>query len=190
MLSSIDNLCWGAFCNGQRIHVSQTDEKFQPPPEFGHKGSKLETRKGSYSSIFLVGRSLLVTGFGYEQDDVWITNIELFKEFTNISRGVRRLSAAAVDMCHVTLQIVEAHWEYRLKPWDTAAGVLIVEEAGGKVTCMDGGKFSVFDRSILVSNCVLHGKLLERVAPATEKLKSQGIDFSLRYKPEDYTRDI
>ena len=78
-----------AFCNGQRIHVSQTDE---------------------------VGRSLLVTGFGYEQDGAWITNIELFKEFTDINRGVRRLSAAAEDMCHVALRIVEAHWEYRLKP--------------------------------------------------------------------------
>ncbi|XP_009376387.1 phosphatase IMPL1, chloroplastic [Pyrus x bretschneideri] len=153
----------GAFCNGQKIHVSQTDE---------------------------VGRSLLVTGFGYEHDDAWITNIELFKEFTDISRGVRRLGAAAVDMCHVALGIVEAYWEYRLKPWDMAAGVLIVEEAGGKVTCMDGGKFSVFDRSVLVSNGVLHGKLLERIAPATEKLKGKGIDFSLWYKPEDYTTDV
>ncbi|KAM1917316.1 hypothetical protein ACFX13_036932 [Malus domestica] len=153
----------GAFCNGQKIHVSQTDE---------------------------VGRSLLVTGFGYEHDDVWITNIELFKEFTDVSRGVRRLGAASVDMCHVALGIVEAYWEYRLKPWDMAAGVLIVEEAGGKVTCMDGGKFSVFDRSVLVSNGVLHGKVLERIAPATEKLKSKEIDFSLWYKPEDYTTDI
>ncbi|KAB2637570.1 EH domain-containing protein 1-like [Pyrus ussuriensis x Pyrus communis] len=108
--------------------------------------------RGRPVAAAVVGRSLLVTGFGYEQDDVWITNIELFKEFTDISR--------------------------------------IVEEAGGKVTCMDGGKFSVFDRSILLSNCVLHGKLLERVAPATEKLKSKGIDFSSWYKPEDYTTDI
>ncbi|KAM1138294.1 hypothetical protein ACFX14_036081 [Malus domestica] len=96
----------------------------------------------------------------------------------------------SVDMCHVALGIVEAYWEYRLKPWDMAAGVLIVEEAGGKVTCMDGGKFSVVDRSVLVSNGVLHGKLLERIAPATEKLKSKEIDFSLWYKPEDYTTDI
>ncbi|KAL3523005.1 hypothetical protein ACH5RR_015839 [Cinchona calisaya] len=62
-------------------------------------------------------------------------------------------------MCHVALGIVEAYWEYRLKPWDMAAGVLIVEEAGGTVSCMDGGKFSVFDRSVLVSNGVLHAKL-------------------------------
>ncbi|CBI27169.3 hypothetical protein VitviT2T_000142 [Vitis vinifera] len=153
----------GAFCNGQKIHASQTD---------------------------LVEQSLLVTGFGYEHDDAWATNIDLFKEFTDVSRGVRRLGAAAVDMCHVALGIVEAYWEYRLKPWDMAAGVLIVEEAGGTVTCMDGGKFCVFDRSVLVSNGVLHSKLLERIGPATEKLKKKGIDFSLWYKPENYNTDF
>ncbi|XP_065852489.1 phosphatase IMPL1, chloroplastic [Euphorbia lathyris] len=153
----------GAYLNGQRIHVSQTDK---------------------------VERSLLVTGFGYDHDDAWTTNIELFKEYTDISRGVRRLGAAAVDMCHVALGIVEAYWEYRLKPWDMAAGVLIVEEAGGAVTRMDGEKFCVFDRSVLVSNGVIHSKLLEKIGTATKKLKSKGIDFSLWYKPEDYNTDF
>lgn len=137
-----------------------------------------------------VERALLITGFGYEHDDAWSTNMELFKEFTDVSRGVRRLGAAAVDMCHVALGIAESYWEYRLKPWDMAAGVLIVEEAGGAVTRMDGGKFSVFDRSVLVSNGVLHPKLLERIAPATENLKSKGIDFSLWFKPEDYHTEL
>ncbi|KAK4742419.1 hypothetical protein SAY87_000420 [Trapa incisa] len=149
----------GAFCNGEKICVSKTDK---------------------------VERSLLVTGFGYEHDDAWSTNIDLFKEFTDISRGVRRLGAAAVDMCHVALGIVEAYWEYRLKPWDMAAGVLILEEAGGAVTRMDGGKFCVFDRSVLVSNGILHDQLLERIGPATQKLKGKGMDFSLWYKPENY----
>ncbi|KAL8108614.1 phosphatase IMPL1, chloroplastic isoform X2 [Apium graveolens] len=153
----------GAYCNGQTIHVSKTDK---------------------------VERSLLVTGFGYEHDDAWTTNINLFKEFTDVSRGVRRLGAAAVDMCHVALGIVESYWEYRLKPWDMAAGVLIVEEAGGTVSCMDGGKFSVFDRSVLVSNGVLHEKLLERIGPATENLKKKGIDFSLWFKPENYYTEL
>ncbi|XP_027088993.2 phosphatase IMPL1, chloroplastic isoform X1 [Coffea arabica] len=154
----------GAFANGEKIHVSQTDK---------------------------VEKSLLVTGFGYEHDDAWATNIDLFKEFTDVSRGVRRLGAASVDMCHVAFGIAEAYWEYRLKPWDMAAGVLqIVEEAGGAVSCMDGGKFSVFDRSVLVSNGVLHAKLLERIGPATERLKNKGIDFSLWYKPENYRTDI
>ncbi|OWM72743.1 hypothetical protein CDL15_Pgr024795 [Punica granatum] len=168
------HMCWnsrmftataggGAFCNGEKIHVSKTDQ---------------------------MERSLLVTGFGYEHDDVWATNIDLFKEFTDISRGVRRLGAAAVDMCHVALGIVEAYWEYRLKPWDMAAGVLIVEEAGGAVTRMDGGKFCLFDRSVLVSNGILHDKLLDRIGPATEKLKSKGIDFCLWYKPENYHTDL
>ncbi|XP_011000209.1 PREDICTED: LOW QUALITY PROTEIN: phosphatase IMPL1, chloroplastic [Populus euphratica] len=153
----------GAFCNGQKIHASPTAQ---------------------------VEQSLLMTGFGYEHDDPWAANIELFKEFTDVSRGVQRLGAAAVDMCHVALGIVEAYWEYRLKPWDMAAGVLIVEEAGGTVYRMDGGKFCGFDRSVLVSNGVLHAKLLERIAPATEKLKSEVIDFSLWYKPENYRTDL
>ncbi|KZV42514.1 hypothetical protein F511_38539 [Dorcoceras hygrometricum] len=125
----IDPLGEGAFCNGDRIYTSQTDK---------------------------VEQALLVTGFGYEHDDAWATNIELFKEFTDISRGVRRLGAASVDMCHVALGIVEAYWEYRLKPWDMAAGVL----------------------------------LLERIGPATEKLKIKGIDFSLWYKPENYCTQL
>lgn len=153
----------GAFCNGEKIHASQTDK---------------------------VEQSLLVTGFGYDHDDAWSTNMDLFKEFTHVSRGVRRLGAAAVDMCHVALGIVEAYWEYRLKPWDMAAGVLMVEEAGGAVTCMDGGPFCVFDRSVLVSNGVIHSKLLESIGPKTEKLKSKGIDFSRWYKPDNYHTEL
>ncbi|TYI27111.1 hypothetical protein ES332_A05G156500v1 [Gossypium tomentosum] len=153
----------GAFCNGQKIHPSKTDK---------------------------VEQSLLVTGFGCEHDDAWNTNFELFKEFTGISRGVRRLGGAAVDMCHVALGVTERYWEYRLKPWDITAAVLIIEEAGGVVTRMDGGKLCVFDKSVLVSNGAIHAKLLERIAPATEKLKSKGIDFSLCYKPENYVTDL
>ncbi|KAK9748196.1 hypothetical protein RND81_02G042400 [Saponaria officinalis] len=153
----------GAFCNGQPIQVSTND---------------------------LVERSLLVTGFGYEHDEAWLTNINLFKDFTDVSRGVRRLGAAAVDMCHVALGIVDAYWEYRLKPWDMAAGVLIVEEAGGAVSRMNGEKFCVFDRSVLVSNGVLHPKLLEKIGPATDRLKEKSIDFSWWYKPENYSTDL
>ncbi|XP_060192134.1 phosphatase IMPL1, chloroplastic-like isoform X1 [Lycium barbarum] len=146
--------------------------------------------RGKPAAAAVVEQSLLVTGFGYDHDDPWATNIELFKEFTDVSRGVRRLGAAAVDMCHVALGIAEAYWEYRLKPWDMAAGVLIVEEAGGTVSCMDGGRFSVFDRSVLVSNGLLPAKLLEKIGPATENLKSKGIDFSVWFKPENYHTEV
>lgn len=131
----------GAFCDGKPIHVSTNDK---------------------------VERSLLVTGFGYEHDEAWATNIELFKHFTDVSRGVRRLGSASVDMCHVAIGMVDAYWEYRLKPWDMAAGVLIAEEAGGVVTRMDGGGFTVFDRSVLVSNFALYSQILEKTGPATE----------------------
>ncbi|GJN19091.1 hypothetical protein PR202_gb06329 [Eleusine coracana subsp. coracana] len=104
--------------------------------------------------------------------------------------GVRRLGSAAADMSHVGLGITEAYWEYRLKPWDMAAGVLIVEEAGGVVTRMDGGEFTVFDRSVLVSNGVVHGQLLDRIGPPTEELKKKGIDFSLWFKPDKYPTDF
>ncbi|XP_078166810.1 myo-inositol monophosphatase like 1 [Carex rostrata] len=153
----------GTYCNGQKVHVSQTDQ---------------------------IERSLLVTGFGYEHDDAWSTNIELFKHFTDVSRGVRRLGSAAADMSHVALGIAEAYWEYRLKPWDMAAGVLIVEEAGGVVSRMDGGDFTVFDRSVLVSNGRTHEKLLEKIGPATEELKKKGINFSLWFKPDKYATDF
>jgi fructose-1,6-bisphosphatase/inositol monophosphatase family enzyme len=58
-------------------------------------------------------RSLLVTGFGYEHDEAWVANMELFKRFTDVTQGVRRLGAAAVDLCHVSMGLVDAYWEYR-----------------------------------------------------------------------------
>ncbi|GJP48377.1 hypothetical protein CLOM_g7670 [Closterium sp. NIES-68] len=153
----------GAFCNGHRIHASTTDK---------------------------VERALLVTGFGYEHDAAWAANIDLFKHFTDVSRGVRRLGAAAVDMCHVALGVVDAFWEFRLKPWDMAAGVLIAEEAGARVTCMDGGDFSVFDRSVLITNGPLHHQMLATIAPTTMALIADGFDFSHWLKPADYESDV
>ena len=78
----------GAFCNGEAISVSRIPKLQQ---------------------------SLLVTGFGYEHDDAWAANMQLFKDFTDVTQGVRRLGAAAVDLCHVAMGLVDAYWEYRLK---------------------------------------------------------------------------
>ncbi len=64
--------------------------------------------------------------------------MELFRELTHVSQGVRRLGAASVDLCHVALGIVDAYWEYRLKPWDVAGGLIVVTEAGGRATTMCG----------------------------------------------------
>ena len=133
-----------------------------------------------------VTRSLLVTGFGYDHDAAWEANLKLFRHYTDISQGVRRLGAASVDMCHVALGVVDAYWEYRLKPWDVAAGVLIVEEAGGRVSTMDGLPYSVFQRSVLVSNDAIHDALLGEMDPATGALRDAGVDLSPWFVPDGY----
>ena len=66
---------------------------------------------------------LLMPCCRYDHDEAWSANMRLFKHFTDVTQGVRRLGAAAVDLCHVALGIVDSYWEYRLKPWDVAAGV-------------------------------------------------------------------
>ena len=63
-----------------------------------------------------------MTGFGYDHGEAWSQNMEFFKHFTDVSRGVRRLGSAAVDLCHVALGITESYHEFYLKPWDVCAG--------------------------------------------------------------------
>ena len=126
----------GAFCNGRPICVSNTDT---------------------------LNRSLLATGFPYQHDQIWSRNIEHFKTFTDITQGVRRAGAAALDFCHVGRGWLDGFWEYQLNPWDMAAGVLIVEEAGGRVSKMDGGLFSVFDSEVVISNGRIHDAMLEKL---------------------------
>eukprot|EP00891_Asterochloris_glomerata_P000537 jgi/Astpho2/537/Aster-03566 len=136
-----------------------------------------------------LGQSLLVTGFGYDHGAPWQTNMELFKELTDASRGVRRLGAAAVDLCHVAAGMSDAYWEFLLKPWDCAAGVLLVREAGGRVTTMDGQPYTVFDRSMLASGPHLHDPLLEKMAPHMTQLR-QSEDFSNWFVPNGYEKFV
>ena len=85
--------------------------------------------------------------------------MRLFQKLTDVTQGVRRLGAASVDLCHVALGIVDGFWEFDLHPWDTAAGMLILTEAGGTVTRMDGKPFSIYDDNILATNGALHPPL-------------------------------
>ncbi len=140
----------GAFCDGKPIHVSAIDSLEQ---------------------------SLLVTGFGYEHGEKWSANMELFKQFTDITHGVRRLGAAAIDLCHVASGKVDGFWEFDLQPWDTAAGVLIVKEAGGIVTKMDGTDYSLNRPQLLATNGKVHNKMLRITKPAIENLRHQNIDL-------------
>ena len=77
--------------------------------------------------------------------------------------GVRRLGAAAVDLCHIASGKVDGFWEFDLHPWDTAAGILIVSEAGGKVTKLDGSDYSIYNNEILATNGEIHQKMINEI---------------------------
>ncbi|HJL74804.1 MAG TPA: inositol monophosphatase family protein [Candidatus Marinimicrobia bacterium] len=126
----------GAFCNNEAISVSSVDD---------------------------LEKSLYVTGFGYEHGERWERNMILFKRFTDIGQGVRRLGAAAVDLCHIASGKVDGFWEFDLHPWDTAAGILIVSEAGGKVTKLDGSDYSIYNNEILATNGEIHQKMINEI---------------------------
>jgi len=136
-----ENLFWavkdqGAFCNGEKISVSS--RKF-------------------------IRDSLLITGFSYEHDSKWETNMKLFKNFTKISHGVRRIGSAAADLCYVASGQADGFWEIGLYPWDSAAGILLVEEAGGKVSRMDGNPYNIYDKQILATNNLIHDEMIDKM---------------------------
>ena len=105
--------------------------------------------------------SLLVTGFSYNHNENWNLNIEYFKKFTDITQGVRRLGSAAVDLCHTAIGHVDGFWEFDLKPWDVAAGVLIAKRAGANISKLNGDKYSIYDDEILVTNGLIHQDMIK-----------------------------
>jgi myo-inositol-1(or 4)-monophosphatase len=106
-------------------------------------------------------QSLLVTGFPY---DAWNTkhdNFGNFVKFAKMTQGVRRLGSAALDLCYVAAGRFEGYWEISLKPWDVAAGGLIAEEAGAKVTNVEGGPDYLHPpQSVVAANPSLHAQIL------------------------------
>ncbi len=135
-----------------------------------NEGAFCNDHKLSVSHISSLEKSLLVTGFGYHHGEKWQANLELFKQLTDKTQGVRRLGAAAIDLCHVAKGVVDGFWEFDLSPWDSAAGVLIVEEAGGKITGMNGSPHSIHDQHILASNGLLHDDILRYTKKVASKL--------------------
>jgi myo-inositol-1(or 4)-monophosphatase len=105
--------------------------------------------------------SLLVTGFHYgiQRDPEEL--VSLFREFITRSRAVRRLGSAALDLCYVAAGRFDGYWESKIQPWDVAAGGLIVSEAGGRVTAIDGAPFRSRAGSVIASNGRIHGLMLD-----------------------------
>ncbi len=123
----------GAFLNGQPIAVSSNE---------------------------VLIRCLLATGFPYDRAVSRENNLNFFNALIMVSQEVRRSGAASLDLCSVAAGRLDGYWELKLHPWDVAAGSLIVQEAGGKVSDFTGTRFSIHDKEIVASNGKIHDQML------------------------------
>jgi myo-inositol-1(or 4)-monophosphatase len=126
------------------------------------EGATFNGGKIHCSKIDALKNSLLCTGFP-NHDRQANPNFHFYWDFTLRSHGVRRDGSAALDLAYVAMGRLDSFWEFGLKPWDTAAGIVLVEEAGGKVTDMQGKPYVLGGASILVSNGLIHEEMV-RVA--------------------------
>ncbi len=145
----------GAHLNGAAIHVSQAAQ---------------------------LKESLLATGFPSHKRHK-NPNIHFYHQITLRTHGVRRAGSAALDLCNVASGRFDGFWEFNLNPWDTAAGALIIEEAGGKVSRFDGSPFEIDSRETLASNGLIHQALVQEFQ---EIFAGRGLDPLP--DPRDYKR--
>ncbi len=126
----------GAFCDGKRISVSTNTE---------------------------FSNALLATGFSAEEPESLNDQIQIFSTFLKQTRGVRRAGAAAYDLACVSSGIFDLFWEKNLQPWDTAAGQLLIEEAGGVVKTYSGDRHNPFAKSVVAGNAILVEKFINQL---------------------------
>jgi len=129
--------CQGARLNGKPIHVSNINRMID---------------------------TLLVTGFPYDTADIFEDLMVRFTSCLKATQGIRRLGSAALDLCYVACGWLDGFWEQNLNPWDTAAGALIVSEAGGKVTDFKGQNYQPMKKQILATNTRIHKDMLKLLA--------------------------
>ena len=123
-------------------------------------GSRLNGVTLKASSNATVLESMLVTGFPYNIHEKADEFLKVFGQVLKQARAIRRLGSAAIDICWVAAGRMDGFWEASLKPWDTRAAALILEEAGGRVTAMDGGAWNPYDGDILATNGIIHDEVM------------------------------
>jgi myo-inositol-1(or 4)-monophosphatase len=124
------------------------------------EGASLNGKPIRVSAETQLSESLIVTGFPYNFKEVPHFERSL-KEFLLKSRGVRRDGSAAIDMAYVACGRFDGFWEEGLQPWDVAAGKLLIEEAGGRISYYDGSEFSIYRAPICASNGGIHEQMLD-----------------------------
>ena len=124
-------------------------------------GAALNNRPIRVSRIDDLTQSILSTGFPYDIKTSKLTNLDHWANFALNAQALRRDGAAALDLCYVACGRYDGFWELNLSPWDTAAGALIVTEAGGRATDFGGGPFSNYKPEVLASNGLIHERMIE-----------------------------
>jgi len=142
------------------VYDPTRDELFSA--ELG-RGAFLNGVKVNVSATANLKDSLVATGFPSQKRHK-SPNIYFYHQLTLKTHGVRRAGSAALDLCCVACGRYEGFWEFNLNPWDTAAGVLIVQEAGGTVTDFAGGEFDISSRQVLATNGLIHSSMVQEFA--------------------------
>lgn len=125
-----------AYCNAKEINVSKHEQ---------------------------LSATLLATGFPYDDFSKRDNYLELFKDLMSETRGIRRLGAAALDLCYVAAGRFDGFYEYALQPWDVAAGAFIVQRAGGQVTDFENGNTFNSGKNIVATNARIHNELQSKI---------------------------
>lgn len=123
-------------------------------------GSYENDKKISVSNNSNLNKGVLVTGFPYDLENV-DNAVKIFGKFLVKTRGVRRLGSAAIDMCYVASGVFDGFWEEDLHPWDVCAGMLLVEEAGGKVSNFKDKPIDIFSNQFLTTNGLVHNAMVD-----------------------------
>ncbi|MBX3346061.1 MAG: inositol monophosphatase [Nitrospira sp.] len=131
----------GAYLNGERLCVSPIDE---------------------------LERSLLVTGFAYNIRETADNNLDHFSRISLRAQAIRRTGSAALDLCYVASGRFDGYWEVKLSPWDMAAGIVMVREAGGVVSGFTTNRFSLYGQELVATNGRIHRQLLDAIHQRTD----------------------
>jgi len=125
------------------------------------KGAYLNKKPISVSTVSSLKDSMLGTGFPYDRRKNADYYLEIYKRFMIKAHGIRRVGAAALDLCYLACGRYDGFWELKLSPWDVAAGSLIIEEAGGKITDFSGNPYDIYGIETAASNSSLHSEILD-----------------------------
>jgi myo-inositol-1(or 4)-monophosphatase len=152
-----------ALARGQELELALVHDPIRDETFAARRGAgaTLNGARLGVSAVTALPQALVATGFPYDRRDHTDYYLGFFKDFVRGAQGVRRNGSAALDLCYVACGRLDGFWEWKLRPWDVAAGTLIVREAGGLVTDFRGAAFDLHGNQILASNGHLHAAMAD-----------------------------